>query len=213
MVSTIVVTGWIGNYRCCLRYGYLPVQYVPSRTHYVEAFTITNYRRSLLPGSDQEVVDPDLIAGSMFQRAYYCFFYFIIIDHDTHSLSAVHSWGVPVPGNLTVGCFQLSFVYGVGRTIVRIRNASSFSVSLKRPSLLQYPYCRKRFRWSWCLFRSGVQPVSGLFVHPAVQLHHMVFQFNDLPQVFPENGFKVQFVSHVEIGRNCFGLQFTMMAS
>src|SRR5690606_35229166 len=57
-------------------------------SHHMEIFTIANRINLGFLTAVEEAVDKDFVIRKMFQQAYYASFQFLIIDNDTHSLSA-----------------------------------------------------------------------------------------------------------------------------
>ena len=59
-------------------------------THYVEIFPVEDRIDLCFLTAVEEVIDEYLVVGKVFEQTYYGAFQLIIVDYNTHSLSAEH---------------------------------------------------------------------------------------------------------------------------
>ena len=175
--------------------------------HHVEILSVEDGIDLGFLASIEEVIDQDLIAGDVFEQTDHGFFYFFIVDHNAHALSAEH---ITRTNQHWVSHF-IRYFDGVidrpGRTVFRVRNIEGFQHVAESAAVFGDVQTIERGADDLDAFFG--QALGEFECGLSAELYDHAFRFlvfDNLPQMLPIHGFEIKFIGHVEIGRDRFGI-------
>src|SRR5690606_14375762 len=157
----------------------------------------------------QEVVDQDLISRQVFQQVHHGLFQILIIDHDAHSLSSQYVGWANKYWITNFICHFNSLLSRSSYAIFRIWNIQFLQQVGKATTIFSHVHILERCTND--LNTELLQLLRHFQSRLATQLNDHTFWFfmlDDLANMFPENGLKIQLVCHIEVRR--YGFRITI---
>ena len=155
----------------------------------------------------EEMIDEYFIARQVLEQTQYAFLQFFVVDNNTHALTAQYiRWTNQHRVANLVGHFD-GFIRIVRGTVAWIRDTQFFQHIAETAAVFGDIHVIERSTDDADTF--FIQALGQFERRLPAELHDDAigfFVFDDLPEVFPENGFEVEFIGNVEIGGNGFGV-------